>query len=473
MRISCVTAISIGLILLTALPAFASGAPYSVSGTVIDVHGNPVKGANVSLMAMEPMDSTNEIILLNTTLTDSSGYYCFIGTTSERMLAKVIVSYNDGNRTYQVPAISRWVLINFNPENNTILINSSETQFWDYPPATDGFVHGVLYTNDTPFGKVASGDVYLVSVDGTNTYHERVNTSNNSYFIFHVPAGSYEIYAVRDVGDLRYTSSSQNVTVLPGWSLDYVNSTTEVTKDYGLTTVINGVPLTTIYLEPGTRQLIMPSPTAPLNTSALANEPASPEISVTAVVGVTAGGAAVVSCAYLLFKFFGVGTVARAHSRIDKNKNRNDLFKFIANNPGVTLHDIANTLDMNLGTIRYHLFILSQNHRIVSSKFDDKFVRYFTNSGSFSKNEQLIISLVRRDGVKNVISLLLSEPGLTNADISSRLGIQVSATSRYIKELLEKGLVAKAPQENGTLLYSIDDGQKQNIIRVMERVNNV
>jgi len=128
---------------------------------------------------------------------------------------------------------------------------------------------------------------------------------------------------------------------------------------------------------------------------------------------------------------------------------------------------------MNLGTIRYHLFILSQNHRIVSSKFDDKFVRYFTNSGSFSKNEQLIISLVRRDGVKNVISLLLSEPGLTNADISSRLGIQVSATSRYIKELLEKGLVAKAPQENGTLLYSIDDGQKQNIIRVMERVNNV
>ncbi len=471
MRRLSVMVISVGILLLMALPAFASGTPFSISGTVIDVHGDRVKGANVSLLVMERFSDTQQIV--NSTLTNDTGYYGFAGTSPDKATITVRVSYNDGNKTYQIPAsYTRWYPVGWNPEDDHIVVNSSETQFQDYPPATEGYVTGTFYTNDTPFGEKTSGDIYLVSVDGKNQYHESVNASNGSYFTFHVPAGSYEIHATSDVKDLRYTSGTQNITVLPSWTLDYVNSTNGISKDGVPTTIVNGVPFTIIYLEPGSRQLIMPSPTIAANMSSMINSPALPEIPAKTVVEVTAGGAAVASCAYLLFKFFGIGAVTRAGGRLYKNKNRNDLYKFIADNPGVTLHDIAHTLDMNLGTIRYHLFILSLNHRIVSSRFDEKFVRYFTNSGSFSKDEQLAISLVRREGIRKVISLLLNEPGLTNAEISNKLGIRVSATSRYIKELTDKGLVAKMPQENGTLLYSINGGQKEHIACILERVNN-
>jgi predicted transcriptional regulator len=201
--------------------------------------------------------------------------------------------------------------------------------------------------------------------------------------------------------------------------------------------------ITEIYLEPGDSEAIQPTPTMAANTSMSPVNNGMPAIPVKKAVEVTAGGAAVISCAYIFFKFFGIGAVTRASGRLYKNKNRNDLFKFIADNPGVTLHDLAHGLDMNLGTIRDHLLVLGLNHRIVSSKFNDKFVRYFTNSGSFTKNEQLVISVARREGMKKVLSLLLNKPGLTNAQISSSLDIQVSATSRYTRELLEKGLIIK------------------------------
>jgi predicted transcriptional regulator len=147
------------------------------------------------------------------------------------------------------------------------------------------------------------------------------------------------------------------------------------------------------------------------------------------------------------------------------------MLQYIVDNAGVTLHELSHSLGMNIGTVRYHLLILGLNHRIVSGKFDDKFVRYFPNSGSYTKNEQLVISIVRRDGIRKVISLLLDESGLTNAEISSKLNIQVSATSRYIKELLEKGLIIKIPQDNGTLGYSIKDDQKEIIANIIERID--
>jgi hypothetical protein len=63
------------------------------------------------------------------------------------------------------------------PKGN-IIVNASETQFLDYPPSPDGYLRGILRTNDTPFGEKISGDIYLVSLNGTAQYHESFNASN-------------------------------------------------------------------------------------------------------------------------------------------------------------------------------------------------------------------------------------------------------------------------------------------------------
>src|SRR5271157_348867 len=450
MRIMDVMAISIGIVLLMALPVLADGNPYSVSGIVTDVHGNPVNGANVTLIDWDEKT-------LASTQTNVTGNYEFNDLLADNTESvSVRVSYNDGNKTYYVP----YYYALFYIARGNIIVNASDTQFRDYPPSPEGYLRGILLTNDTPFGEKISGDIYLVSLNGTAQYHESFNASNDrDFFMFHVPAGYYDIYATHKEYQLIYTSETQRIEVIPEWTLDYYNLT-------------SSLPYMEIYIEPGNREAIQPTATITANTSTLPASNNVPNIPVKSAVEVTAGGAAVVSCAYMFFKFFGIGAVTRASGRLDKNKNRNDLFKFIADNPGVTLHDLAHSLEMKLGTIRYHLFILGLNHRIVSSKFNDKFVRYFTNSGSFTKNEQIVISFARREGIKKVLSLLLNKPGLTNAQISSTLGIKVSATSRYTKELLEKGLIEKVTQDSGMPGYLINNDQKDAITTALKRVKN-
>lgn len=184
------------------------------------------------------------------------------------------------------------------------------------------------------------------------------------------------------------------------------------------------------------------------------------------------GGIALLALAFLFIKFFCIGTVSRAKSRLNKNPNRNFVYDFILKNPGFTQKDISRMLGINLGTVRYHLLILSINHRIVSYMGDDKHVRYFTNSNSFSKEDQLVISLIRREGVRKILAMLQKNPGITNVELSNALGIQTSAITRYMKELSEKGIVTKDWQTDGGYAYSIKDDQKNRVTLMMERTNN-
>lgn len=168
-----------------------------------------------------------------------------------------------------------------------------------------------------------------------------------------------------------------------------------------------------------------------------------------------AGGIAFLAIAYVFIRFFLVGAVARAKDRLDKNGNRNGVLKYIKDNPGSTLREVSRGMQMNLGTVRYHMFILKLNHRIVSYMADDKHVRYFLNSNSYSKEEQFIISMMKRDGVRKILELLIEKPGLTNIELSGELKLQESATSRYMKELHEKGIVAREDTGDGHFAYSI------------------
>lgn len=432
-------AICVGALILVSLPATAYGAYYSVSGTVIDNQGNPVKGANVTLV-------NDEFNAINSTLTNDSGYYKFVNKQEYgHSIVKVLVSYTDGNQTYRVPP--EWTLW-VSAEGDAVL-NSSATQFHNYPLDKNEYITGALRI-DTNITSV-DGDVYLISTDNGTRYH--TNATNSSGFIFHVPSGSYDIYAIHYENGLRYASETQLVNTSIGWEWNgSVYSESE-----------NGIPLTILILKQSIAPPSWPSPTPMANTTALLDTP------VKKAAVATAGGVAATAVAYTFVKFFGIGAVARAKDRLDKNDNRTKLMKFIIDNPGVTLHDISHILGMNVGTVRYHLLILGLNHKIVSSKFDEKFVRYFPNSGAYTKDERLALSLVRRDGVRKLLSLLLEKPGLSNLELSKQLDMRDNAVSRYIKELSERGVVSKEATNGGMSLYYIKEEYKNIIAGMMER----
>jgi predicted transcriptional regulator len=158
--------------------------------------------------------------------------------------------------------------------------------------------------------------------------------------------------------------------------------------------------------------------------------------------GITAG-IALVAAAYLFLRFFLVGTVARARGRIDQNENRNRVFRHVVDNPGVTAVDLSRGLGMNIGTIRYHLFVLSINHKIVYHKEDGKYLRCFTNSGTYTPEERAVLSLLRRESLRRVLDALAESPGLTSLELSRRLGVSTTVAHRHINELMARDVIVK------------------------------
>jgi len=175
---------------------------------------------------------------------------------------------------------------------------------------------------------------------------------------------------------------------------------------------------------------------------------------------------------YLFVRFFCVGAVARAKARLNQNDNRNRVYDFIVKNPGSTLYETSRGTDMNIGTVRYHLFILGLNHKIVSSRMDGKYIRHFTNSNTYSREEQFILSLVKRGTLGKILAILLEKPGISNVQISRELGITESEVSRYVSELAEKGVVVKglAGKERA---YAINEAYSGHVADAIKRLQGL
>lgn len=181
-------------------------------------------------------------------------------------------------------------------------------------------------------------------------------------------------------------------------------------------------------------------------------------------------GLALVAALYVFIRFIVVGAISRARGAINTNENRNTVFKYILDHPGSTMYEIARALNINKGTVRYHLFILGVNHRVASQKADKKFVRYFPNSNTYTKDEQTIMSLMRREPIRKVLETLAKKPGLSNIQLSKELSLPESAMSKHMKELYVKGIVMKQPMPGGTLAYDIRDEYKGHVLKAMERM---
>ena len=127
---------------------------------------------------------------------------------------------------------------------------------------------------------------------------------------------------------------------------------------------------------------------------------------------------------------------------------------------------------MNIGTLRYHLMILGLNHRIVTYNDDGKFVRYFTNSNTYSLEDRMIISLVRQEKIHKILNMLLETDEATNIELSNELGMQDSEVSRYTGTLMAKGIIMKNPSQTVRASYSIKKEYASHVLAALRLVDN-
>ena len=123
-----------------------------------------------------------------------------------------------------------------------------------------------------------------------------------------------------------------------------------------------------------------------------------------------------------------------------KNENRLKILRFIEYNPGSTVNAIGKDLDLNRGTVRYHVRSLKEEGKILLFRNRNSVNLFRNKSNIWSKSHLQAIEPYLRDATcKKVCRLIYENPGITNMAIADRLGIARSTVSSHIRTLEEMG----------------------------------
>jgi alpha-tubulin suppressor-like RCC1 family protein/predicted transcriptional regulator len=421
------------------LPLYDNGILYvpQASGvTALDTNGNvlwnkALNGTTYQVFNLMPLDSKGDIYLSARTLYDAN--YTIIAISPN---GTEIASYNAG--PYIASAYDGVIYVNGNPSRqNTATVGGAnlETTAMTAYDLLDG---KNLWNFTTPIGQPNT-----VIINASN-----VGALFPDYSEQGMPSGSI-------------INNQSTAEIIPAGDLTYIYYRTYVNDEPVVYNQSTYTYYSALYAVDKNGKLVLQKPmngfmtAAAVNNSTIYYGTSGGGISVITVVVVIAAGLVLIGAVLIGAKFFLFGTVSRARSRLDKNDNRNRIYKFIAERPGSTLYEMSKELKINKGTLGYHLMILGINHRIVKYDDEGKFVRYFINSNRYSKEEQALISMMRRDTIGRIIQLMHLKPGLTNAEISIVIGLADSGVSRYLNELSDKGIISKTEIMPGRYAYSL------------------
>jgi predicted transcriptional regulator len=136
-------------------------------------------------------------------------------------------------------------------------------------------------------------------------------------------------------------------------------------------------------------------------------------------------------------------------------ENQRLIYYFILKNPGMHLRGISRGLQMQLGTLRYHIDQLEKRGMIVGK--DDGNLRTFFITNKLSPKDQQMASLLQQKRFRDIIIVIIKSPGLTQTDMIEQLGLRPPTISKYAMVLERRGVIFHVKEENGQRYYVTDE----------------
>lgn len=124
------------------------------------------------------------------------------------------------------------------------------------------------------------------------------------------------------------------------------------------------------------------------------------------------------------------------------------IYEYIRQNPGIHLRGISSEMQVKMGTLRYHLNMLRQTHKIAVNG-DAATVRFYENNGTYSMDERQVHKHLRNATTQAILSVLLDRPAATRQDLADAAGVTGPSVSWHMKRLEEDRIVI--PRREGRM----------------------
>ena len=150
--------------------------------------------------------------------------------------------------------------------------------------------------------------------------------------------------------------------------------------------------------------------------------------------------------------FLGYRVISR--NTLFESRSRREIYEFIVQNPGIHLRGIATTMEMELGTVRYHLDQLTRFSK-VTKIHSGGFARYYPPG--YSADEKRSLNLTASPSRHRIMLMLKESPGLTRQEIGQRLKISSQAAGWHLSQLLDEELI-RTQKTGRTVKYQVTEG---------------
>lgn len=125
-------------------------------------------------------------------------------------------------------------------------------------------------------------------------------------------------------------------------------------------------------------------------------------------------------------------------SDTDIRGNREDILRYILDNPGSTMDLISRDLNINRGTLRYHLDVLLKKGSIISRDVARK-KEFFHVDRIHKTRARNNIKLGRSE--TRVLNIIKGNPGCTKKEIRKMSDLSLKSLNKALKLLKENGMI--------------------------------
>lgn len=122
------------------------------------------------------------------------------------------------------------------------------------------------------------------------------------------------------------------------------------------------------------------------------------------------------------------------------NKNRDEVYICIQDHPGIRMRSLSRLMNINIGTVRYHVAILCKTGKVRSEQ-NGKETNYYINGGPLTELEKKIAGNLYNHPKNHIIGFIFQNPGCKRKDIASALIISGPNLTWHMNYLIQKDIV--------------------------------
>lgn len=113
---------------------------------------------------------------------------------------------------------------------------------------------------------------------------------------------------------------------------------------------------------------------------------------------------------------------------------RAGIYTMIRAAPGIHLRALSERAAISMSTLRYHLAVLQEHHKITSLD-EDGYLRFYENSGTYTAAQQRVLKHLRNTTTREILIGILEHPGASRQEVADTVGISGPAVTWHMKKL--------------------------------------